>query len=187
MRVPRPSIAALSTSTLVNAGLVALAVAGGIWAYVLVTADPNAAAAADTGGPRTVAVTQGEVTATVSASGSVQSAYTASADFVTSGTVMSISVRVGQSVRKGQVLANVDPTNARAQLDTANANLTAAQASQDRANTSGDAVSIANAQAQVTTAQATVDQDQRAVDGTVLTAPMAGTITAINGSVGGSS
>lgn len=35
--------------------------------------------------------------------------------------------------------------------------------------------------------QATVDADQRAVDGCVLTAPIAGTVTAVNGSVGGTS
>jgi macrolide-specific efflux system membrane fusion protein len=187
MRVPRLSIPALSRSTLVNAGLAVLAVAGGVWAYFLVTANPNAAAAAATGGTRTVAVSQGEVTSTVSATGSIQSGNTASADFITSGTVTSISVHVGDTVKKGQVLAQVDPTDSQDQLNTANANLNAAQASLTRANTGGDPATIASAQAQVTDAQATVDADQRALTGTTLTAPMAGTVTAINGSVGGSS
>jgi macrolide-specific efflux system membrane fusion protein len=187
MRVPRLSIPALRRSTLVNAGLAVLAVAGGVWAYFLVTANPNAAAAADTAGTRTVAVSQGEVTSTVSATGSIQSGNTASADFVTSGTVTSISVHVGDAVKKGQVLAQVDPTDSQDQLNTANANLNAAQASLTRANTGGDPATIASAQAQVTDAQATVDADQRALTGTTLTAPMAGTVTAINGSVGGSS
>jgi macrolide-specific efflux system membrane fusion protein len=187
MRVPRLSIPALSRSTLVNSGLAVLAVAGGVWAYFLVTDNPNAAAAAGTVGTRTVAVTQGEVSSTVSATGSIQSANTASADFITSGTVTSISVHVGDAVKKGQVLAQVDPTDSQDQLNTANANLNAADASLTRANTGGDPATIASAQAQVTDAQATLDADQRALAGTTLTAPMAGTVTAINGSVGGSS
>ena len=107
--------------------------------------------------PRTVAVTQGPVTATVSAAGSVQSANTAAADFTTAGTVTSISVKVGDTVTKGQVLAQVDPTAAQAQLTTAEANLTAAKASLTRANTGGDDGDHRAAQAQVTTAQAAVD------------------------------
>ena len=50
----------------------------------------------------------------MSASGSVQSASTATADFATSGTVTSIAVKVGDTVTKGQVLAKVDPTDAQA-------------------------------------------------------------------------
>src|SRR6185369_3744674 len=66
-------------------------------------------------------------------------------------------------------------------------NLNAAKASLTRANGSGDDATIAQAQAQVTTAQAAVNDASRAVTGTTLTAPMAGTVTAINGSVGAAS
>jgi len=90
-------------------------------------------------------------------------------------------------VAKGQVLATVDPTSANAQLTTAQANLNAAKASLTRANGSGDDATIAQAQAQVTTAQAAVNDASRAVTGTTLTAPMPGTVTAINGSVGAAS
>ena len=44
MRVPRLSMPAVSRSTLVNSGLAVLAVAGSVWAYFLVTANPNAVA-----------------------------------------------------------------------------------------------------------------------------------------------
>jgi macrolide-specific efflux system membrane fusion protein len=169
-----------------NIALGVVALVGVGWAYTAVRAS-NTTTTNSTVSGRTVAVSRGSVVATVSASGSVQSGNTASADFATAGTISSISVKVGDAVTKGQVLATVDPTSSNAQLTTAQANLTAAKASLTRAQTSGDDATIAQAQAQVTTAQAAVNDASRAVTGTTLTAPMAGTVTAINGSVGGAS
>jgi macrolide-specific efflux system membrane fusion protein len=162
-------------------------VGGGFWAYQSVASEP--AAAASTGQQRLVAVTQGEVSATVSAAGSVQSAATASATFATSGTVTQIRVKVGDTVKKNQILAKVDPTDSQAKLDTAESNLIAAQASLTRAKnaTTVDDDAVANAESAVASAQASVDEAQRTVDGTVLRAPMAGTVTAVNGTLGGSS
>jgi len=169
-----------------NIALGVVALVGVGWAYQIVTASQNTTTNSTVAG-RAVPVSRGAVVATVSASGSVQSGNTASADFATAGTISSISVKVGDAVTKGQVLATVDPTSANAQLTTANANLNAAKASLTRANSSGDDATIAQAQAQVTTAQAAVNDASRAVTGTTLTAPMAGTVTAINGSVGAAS
>jgi macrolide-specific efflux system membrane fusion protein len=169
-----------------NIALGVVALVGVGWAYQIVTASQNTTTNSTVAG-RAVPVSRGAVVATVSASGSVQSGNTASADFATAGTISSISVKVGDTVTKGQVLATVDPTSANAQLTTANANLNAAKASLTRANSSGDDATIAQAQAQVTTAQAAVNDASRAVTGTTLTAPMAGTVTAINGSVGAAS
>jgi macrolide-specific efflux system membrane fusion protein len=172
---------------IVNSVLGLLALGGGIWAFQSVTSDPAAAAAS--GQERLVAVTQGEVSATVSATGSVQSASTASATFTTSGTVTEIRVKVGDTVEKDQILAKVDATEARAQLATAENNLAAARDSLDRAEsaTPVDDDAVANAESAVTSAQSTRDEADRAVDGTVLRAPMAGTVTAVNGTLGGSS
>jgi membrane fusion protein, macrolide-specific efflux system len=171
---------------MLNTALGVLLLAGAGWGYLLVSRSNAPAAAAPTGS-RTVDVSQGAVVETVSASGTVNSAVIASADFATAGTVSSISVHVGDTVTKGQVLAKVDPTDAQAQASTANANLTAAKASLTRANSSGDDATVAQAQAQVTTAQAALDAANRSLQGTTLTAPMAGTVTAVTGSVGGSS
>ena len=66
-----------------------------------------------------VAVTQGDISQTVSATATVASSSTASANFVTSGTVTEIDVHVGDLVTKGQLLAKVDPTAAQSALDTA--------------------------------------------------------------------
>jgi multidrug efflux pump subunit AcrA (membrane-fusion protein) len=172
---------------LVNVVLGVLAIGGGMWGYQTVHGQPAAAANRNTA--RTVRVSTGNVVATVSATGTVQSALTANADFATAGTVTEIDVKVGDPVTKGQVLAKVDPSAAQAQLNTAKANLTAAQASLNRAETATqpDAATIASAQAQVTQAQANVDSAQRGVDGTVLTAPIAGTVIGVNGAIGGSS
>jgi membrane fusion protein, macrolide-specific efflux system len=175
-------------AVLVNIVLAVLAVGGALWAVQIVRG-PATADASDAGSrQRVIPVTQGEVISTVSASGNVQSASTATADFTTSGTVTEILVEVGGTVAKGQTLAKVDPTLVQAQLDTANANLAAAEANLDRVeDTGGDAAAVASASASVTTADAAVVSAKAAVAGTVLTAPIAGTVTAVNGSVGSSS
>ncbi|WP_433054591.1 efflux RND transporter periplasmic adaptor subunit [Dactylosporangium sp. CS-033363] len=191
MRLSLPSLGKprLNSVTLVNSVLVLAAVGGAFWAYQIVS---GPAASADTGQSTTrtrlVAVTQGTVSQTVSATGSVASAATANANFTASGTVTEVDVKVGDVVTKGQTLAKVDPTAAQAALDTAKANLTAAKAALTRdENNSADDATIASAEAQVATAQANVTSAQATVNGTVLTAPIAGTVTAVSGAVGSSS
>jgi macrolide-specific efflux system membrane fusion protein len=174
--VRRPSAA-------VNALLGIALVGGGWWAYQTVSG-PSTSQAANAAS-RTVAVQQGPVTASASADGSVASASTANASFVTGGTVTEIDVRVGQMVKKGQTLAKVDPAAANRTLDAAQADLTAAQDALTRAQDAGS--DTATAENQVTQAQLAVDDAEAAVAGTVLKAPMAGTITALNGTVGSSS
>lgn len=175
-------------TVLINAALAVLAVAGGFWAYQIVNGPSSASAASTTSRTRVVAVTQGDVSQTVSATATVASAATAAANFVTSGTVTEIDVHVGDVVTKGQLLAKVDPTAAQSTLSTAKANLNAANAaySRDEAD-DADSATLASAQAQVTSANADVTTAQQAVDGTVLAAPMAGTVTAISGAVGSTS
>ncbi len=172
----------------VNTTLGVLALAGAGWAFLTVHAQP-ASSASSTGTSIQVPVRLGNVTSTVSASGTVQSASTAGANFITSGTVTEIDVKVGDQVTAGQVLAKVDPSAAQETLNTAQANLQAAKDALARAqsSTTSDAATISAANAQVASAQATVDADQRAVNGTVLTAPIAGTVIAVNGSVGNAS
>jgi membrane fusion protein, macrolide-specific efflux system len=179
-RIRRPVLA-------VNAALVVLLLVGAFFSYRTIAVADTTTAGTGTG--RAVPVTLGTVTSSVSASGTVQSASTANANFVTSGTVTEIDVKVGDAVTAGQVLAKVSPTSAQEQLTAAQANLTSAQQSLSRAQsaTTVDAATVAAAQAQVTTAQNNVNSAQRALDGTTLTAPMAGTVVAVNGTVGGSS
>ncbi|MFI5605833.1 efflux RND transporter periplasmic adaptor subunit [Amycolatopsis sp. NPDC051903] len=152
---------------------------------------------------RTTPVRRADVTETVSAAGTLTSGYTGAANFATSGKVTSIDVKVGDVVSAGQKLATVDSTQAEKQLQVAKDNLTVAEdnlADGEDASTTptqgqgqgqgqGQTAqqqqeSTTSLQAKVDQAQLDVDTAQAAVDATVLTAPGAGTVTAINGTVG---
>ena len=172
----RPSVA-------VNAALGVALIAGAFWAYETVKGPTTGTAAS--AATRTIAVQQGTVTQSVTASGTVESASTANASFVTGGTVTAINVHVGDVVKKGQVLAKVDPAAANRSLDAAEADLTAANDSLTRAQDAGSDTSTA--ENEVTTAQLSVDEAKAGVTGTVLKAPMAGTVTAVNGTLGSTS
>jgi macrolide-specific efflux system membrane fusion protein len=174
MRLPR--------AVFVNTGLAVVLAGGAVWAYTSFSSAE--AAESTTGNTRTVSVQQGTVTSTVTASGSVQSASTATATFGTSGTVTEIKVKVGDTVKKGAVLATVDDTAAQRNLEAAKADLDAAEDALDRAEEADSDTS--DTEAQVTQAELAVDEAEDGVAGTVLKAPMAGTVTAVNGTVGSS-
>lgn len=171
-------------STAVNALLALLIVGAGFWGWSLLR-DPGEAGGASASGIRTVTASQGTVTRTVSADGTVGSAATATATFTTAGTVTQIRAKVGQEVAAGTLLAQVDATDAERDLALARANLQAAEDSLARAEAAGTGTGIAaNA---VTEAEIAVDEAEAAVAGTRLLAPMAGTVVAVNGSLGGTS
>ncbi|GAA4951907.1 efflux RND transporter periplasmic adaptor subunit [Actinoplanes utahensis] len=171
-------------STAVNALLALLIVGAGFWGWTLLR-DTSQTTQASASGIRTVTATEGDVIRTLSAAGAVASASTATATFATAGTVTQIKVKVGQEVRSGALLAQVDPTDAQRDLALARANLEAAEDARDRATAAGtDTDNAANA---ITQAELAVDEAEAAVAGTRLTAPMGGTVTAVNGTLGGSS
>ena len=123
---------------------------------------------------RTTTVSRGSLVESVSASGSVESAKSSALGFGGSGTVKKIYVAVGDEVEKGARLAVLDQTEAREDLEAARANLAAAEEDTDSAQGYAGYVQAQNA----------VKSAQRALDGTVIYAPFAGTVTAVNGSVG---
>ncbi|NUR86172.1 MAG: HlyD family efflux transporter periplasmic adaptor subunit [Nonomuraea sp.] len=127
---------------------------------------------------RTVNATRATVVAAVSASGAVESARSRSLNFSTSGTVEKIYVKAGDKVSKGDLLAKLDD-------DAARESLTAAQASYSSAQ--DDGTSTAQLYAAYVKARNSYRDAERAVEATVLRAPFGGTVTAVNGSVGGSS
>ncbi|MFI1990296.1 efflux RND transporter periplasmic adaptor subunit [Actinoplanes sp. NPDC020271] len=170
-------------SLVVNAVIGVMLVAGAITVYETFSSSAGGGTAA-VASERTVSVQQGTVTKTVTASGTVESASTASASFETSGTVTEIDVKIGDKVKKGQVLAKVDPAAAKRTLAEAQANLDAANDSLDRAETAGS--DTTDAQNSVDSAELAVEDAQAGVDGAVLKAPMAGTVTAVSGTVGSS-
>nr|WP_225312060.1 biotin/lipoyl-binding protein [Microbispora cellulosiformans] len=160
--------------TLVINGVLAVLLLGGIAAaWASLGGDSSAGAA-----PLTTRVTRGTVLASVSASGSVESARTRALSFGTNGTVETVLVETGDRVKKGQVLARLDDTAARESLEAAKASLDAA----DDADTS-----TASGYSQYINARNAYRSAKRALAGTVLKAPFGGIVTAVNGSEGGPS
>lgn len=76
---------------------------------------------------QTVPVQRGELTATVGATGSVRAIQSAALNWQTSGTVAQVSVQVGDTVKKGDVLAQLDMSTVSQNIIQAQANLVAAQ------------------------------------------------------------
>lgn len=105
---------------------------------------------------RTVAVTTGDVSATVTASGTVERAGVVDLTFTTSGIVTSVDVEPGDIVAAGQVLATVDDTIAMQQL--ANAESALAQAAQGAASSQA---SVASASAALADAKRSANQTNK--------------------------
>lgn len=76
---------------------------------------------------QTSSVQRGELTATVGATGSVRAAQSAVLDWQTSGTVNAVNVKIGDTVRKGDVLATLDLGTVPQNVIQAQASLVAAQ------------------------------------------------------------
>ena len=124
-------------------GVLAL-IGGGTW-FALRPA--SATGSSSTGTVRTATATTGTVQATISAQGNIEAATTASPAFSVSGTVKTVDVGVGDTVKKGQLLGTLDPadledavtqakeqlTSAKQQLSTATLQRTSAQQSVDEA------------------------------------------------------
>lgn len=176
---------------LINGVLVLALIAAGWGAYTFLW--PSSGATTTTG-VRTVAATRTSVVESVSAAATVQSSYTATADFGTSGTITQIFVKVGDNVTKGQQLAKLDDAQARLQLSAAKSSLSAARENLANASTtaatttqqgqSQQSQSTKSLQAQVDQAKVTEEQAQQALAATTLTAPGDGTVTALNGTAG---
>lgn len=156
-------------------GVLAVLLLGGV---VLAISQLGPARASGAPAVRTVTATRGSVTASVSASGAVESSKTRSLTFGTSGTVEHVYVKAGDKVSKDDILADLDDS-------AAEESLSAARASFDSAE--DDGTSTAQLNAAYIKARNTYRAAERTLAGTVLRAPFSGTVTAVNGSVGGSS
>ncbi|TYB59555.1 biotin/lipoyl-binding protein [Nonomuraea sp. PA05] len=126
---------------------------------------------------RTVTAGRGSVTASVSASGAVESSQARALSFGTSGTVEKIYVKAGDKVAKGDILARLDDAASQESLSAAKATYQSAL---------DDGTDTAQLYAAYIKARNAYREAQRTVAGTVLKAPFKGTVTAVNGSVGGS-
>lgn len=102
---------------------------------------------------RTVTVVRGDITATVTASGTVERAGVVELAFASAGTITSVEVQPGDAVTAGQVLATVEDTNALQQLAAAESTL--AQAVQSAASTDA---SVSSASAALSNARRIAEQ-----------------------------
>jgi HlyD family secretion protein len=81
----------------------------------------------------TAAVDRGDVVEVVGATGTVQAVTTVQVGSQVSGTIQSLNADFNSTVRKGQVLARLDPSLFQARVEQARANLISARANLDRA------------------------------------------------------
>lgn len=117
-------------------------------------------------------VVQQTLVNTVTASGTVNPQNTINVGTQVSGTIAQIYVDFNSKVKKGEVLARIDPSTIQAQVDQARANLAQAQAQANAAGanatgaSSGISVAVANsaaASAAISSAQANVRKAQSAL------------------------
>ncbi|HEV2779496.1 MAG TPA: efflux RND transporter periplasmic adaptor subunit [Actinophytocola sp.] len=171
-------------------GVLVLALAAAGWgAYVFLWPSGTSNAASQA---RAVPVSRTTVVETVSAAGTVDSAYGADVNFGTAGTVASIDVKVGDAVAAGQQLATLDSAEAKAKVKAAQSSLDAAEedladfddSTDTPAGSGGQTQTETSLRAKVDQAELTLQQAKDDLAATVLTAPGAGTVTAVNGGVG---
>jgi multidrug efflux pump subunit AcrA (membrane-fusion protein) len=156
-----------------------LALAGvGAWAATRTTASAAPA-------PVLVTATTGTIRQTVSATGTIEPSSQANLSFTVSGTVRSVDVAAGDTVKAGQVLATVDATDLQSAVDLAQANLTAAQSQQTSEQAAGaSSTQLAAASAQVAAASSKLSDARTALAQATMTSPISGTVASVSLAVG---
>jgi multidrug efflux pump subunit AcrA (membrane-fusion protein) len=154
----------------------AVLVVGGVGVWLGTrSSSPDAAA------PTLVSATTSTIRQSVSATGTVQPANRADLSFAVSGTVTSLPVAVGDSVKVGTTLATVSSADLHTAVTLAQANVTAIQdqlAAQQAAGSS--AVQIASAQAQLADATGKLTDARTALTAASMTSTVAGTVAQVN-------
>jgi len=115
----------------------------------------------------TAKVERGNLRNTVTATGTLQAVTTVQVGSQASGTISSLSADYNSVVKKGQVIAQLDPAVSKAQVDQARANLQQAQASlqQARAGVTNSRAGVSDAQARAQAAASTTQNNQAGVAG----------------------
>src|SRR5690242_1611109 len=115
----------------------------------------------------TARVDRGNLRNTVTATGALQAVTTVQVGSQASGTISALYADFNSVVKKGQVIAQLDPSTAKAQVDQANANLQQARASlaNARASVVNAQAGVSDAQAKSLAARSTVQNTQAGVSG----------------------
>jgi macrolide-specific efflux system membrane fusion protein len=201
MKIPKP--------VLINSAL-GVVIVGAIVGGVLIL-NPFASASADDATQLTTTVQQGVVSSAITASGQIAAKSEVSADFATSGTIASVRVTIGDTVKKGDVIgtletddlddavsdASGDYSDALSAISSANSDIATAKknAKSTDPSVSGNAAQelssarsqLSNAEDQRDQAADTLADAKEALAGATLKAPITGLVIAVSGSVGGTS
>jgi HlyD family secretion protein len=115
----------------------------------------------------TAKVERGNLRNTVTATGTLQAVTTVQVGSQASGTISALLADYNSIVKKGQVIAQLDPSVSKAQVDQARANLQQAQASlqQARAAVANSRAGVSDAQARAQAAASTAQNNQAGVVG----------------------
>ncbi|MFL5694936.1 MAG: efflux RND transporter periplasmic adaptor subunit, partial [Ktedonobacteraceae bacterium] len=155
--------------------LIILLAGGGAFAYLKLTAPPPVQFTQQ-------AVTTGNLSVTISASGPIQANAEYDMNFTTSGQVNSINVHVGQQVKAGQKLATLNSTSLQDALTLAQQAVTNAQVTyNDAYNNGASQTTLDSDYNQLQTAQDQLKTAQDNLAAATLTAPANATVAAING------
>jgi HlyD family secretion protein len=115
----------------------------------------------------TAKVERGNLRNTVTATGALQAVTTVQVGSQASGTISALYADFNSVVKKGQVVAQLDPAVAKAQVDQSRANLQQARASlqQAQAAVANSRAGVSDARAKALGAQSTVQNSQAGVSG----------------------
>jgi multidrug efflux pump subunit AcrA (membrane-fusion protein) len=141
--------------------VLAALVAGGayaVWALVLSGGDTVTAEV------QTATVERGSISQTVSTTGTVAAQSTTELSFDQSGRVSAVSVTLGQEVKAGDVLAEIESDELQDSVTQAEVNLTTAQTKLSQLLKGSDASELASADQSLIQAQASYDQAVRALE-----------------------
>lgn len=123
----------------------------------------------DSGTPQymTARIERGNLRNTVTATGALQAVTTVQVGSQASGSISALYADFNSVVKKGQVIAQLDPSTAKAQVDQARANLEQARASlaNARAAVVNSRAGVSDAQARSMAARSTVQNNQAGVSG----------------------
>jgi multidrug efflux pump subunit AcrA (membrane-fusion protein) len=157
--------------------IVIVAVGGGAWAM-------SRSSGSTSGSDQLVAAAVQKFTSTVSASGTIEPAHTASLDFATSGRVTRVAVSVGDKVHKGQRLATVGTAALAASKDAAESQLTAAQDKVSADDSSTSSAQLSADEAALRAARSQLSSAAAALRDATLRSTIAGTVTTVDLTVG---
>ena len=110
-------------------------------------------------------VERGNLRNTVTATGALQAVTTVQVGSQASGTISALNVDFNSPVKQGQVIAQLDPSVSKAQVDQARANLQQARASlqQSIASVAGSRAGVSDANAKIQAAKSAVQNNQSGV------------------------